>query len=134
MSQLLRLISTNEITMLKDIDNIITINKNGKFKYFHIPTLEIMGISNFISKLEDETFYVFIPAITMFAKDNDPHLILSKQILVSNNSSAKTIFDYLNSQLNKARFDFGAQNLEEGCYFHLILKYKKVTLDFSKLP
>jgi hypothetical protein len=31
MSQLLRLISTNEITLLKDMDNLITINKKGKW-------------------------------------------------------------------------------------------------------
>ncbi len=69
----------------------------------------------------------------MFGKDNDPQIILSKQILLSNNSSPKVIHDYLNYKLEFAIQDFGINNLDNGNYFHLILKYKKVTFDFNKL-
>ena len=70
----------------------------------------------------------------MFAKDNDPHIILSKQILVTNNSSSKVIHDYLNSKLDQAIIDFGLTNLEDENRFQFIFKYKKVTLDLLKLP
>jgi hypothetical protein len=41
---------------------------------------------------------------------------------------------HLNTKMAQAIMDFGLTNLEDGNYFQLILKYKKVTLDFSKLP
>ena len=133
MTQFVKIISTNEITMLKDIDNLITINKNGKFKYQYIPCLQIREILDFISKLDNDSFYTIIPIISMFGKDNDPQIILSKQILVSNNSSATLIYNFLNNKLEFAIQDFGVNNLDNGNYFHLIFKYKKVVLDFSKL-
>lgn len=117
------MISTNEITMLKDLNNLIDINKGGKFKYCYNPNMELSGIINFISKLEDNSIYFIIPTISRFAKDNDPHIILSKQILVSNNSSSKLIHDYLNIKLDQAIIDFGLVNIENGDYFQLIIKY-----------
>lgn len=134
MIQLLNIISTNEITMLKDINNLISINKTGQFKFCYIPYLEIVGLINFISKLEKDSIYTIIPVISMFGKESDPQIILSKQILVTNNSSSKVIHDYLNYKLEFAIQDFGINNLDNGNYFHLILKYKKVNFDFSKLP
>jgi hypothetical protein len=134
MKQFLNLISSNDITMLKDIDNNIKINKIGQFKHFYIPNMEIVGINKFISRLEPDSVYIIIPIISMFAKDNDPIIILSKQILVSNNSSSKVIHEYLDAKLERAMLDFGAVNLEGSNYFQLIFKYKKVTFDFSKLP
>lgn len=133
MTQLLRMISTNEITMLKDINNLISINKSGQFKFCYIPSLEIVGLINFISKLDKDSIYTVIPIISMLGKESDPQIILSKQILVSNNSSSKVIHDYLNYKLEFAIQDFGINNLDNGNYFHLILKYKKVTFDFNKL-
>jgi hypothetical protein len=119
MLQMLQTISTNEITMLKDINNLI--NKKGKFGYFYVPFLEISGIIDFISKLEGNSIYTIIPLISMFAKDNDPHIILSKQILVTNNSSSKVIHEYLNLKLEFAIRDFGVTNLDNGNYYYLIL-------------
>lgn len=92
MIQLLNIISTNEITMLKDINNLISLNKTGQFCY--IPSLEIVGLINFISKLEKDSIYTVIPVISMFGKENEPQITLSKQILVSNNSSSKLIHDF----------------------------------------
>jgi hypothetical protein len=132
MTQLLKMISTNEITMLKDINNLINIDKKGKFTYCYIPNMERMGIINFLAKLENDSYYTIIPIITMSAKDNDAHIILSKQILVSNYSNSKLIHDYLNTKLDQAICDFGCTNLDNNSYY-LIFKYKKVTLDFSKL-
>jgi hypothetical protein len=78
-------------------------------------------------------FYIIIPLISMYAKDNDPHIILSKQILVSNYSSSKVIYDYINFKLDQAIVDFGINNVENGNYYYLIFKYKKITLDLSRL-
>ena len=133
MNQLIKIISTNEITMLKDINNLISINKNGQFKYRYIPSLQITGLIDFISKLDNDSIYTIIPIISMLGNDDNPQIILSKQILVSNNSSSKVIHDFLMNKLEFAIQDFGICNLEKGNYFHLILKYKKVTFDFSKL-
>jgi len=96
--------------------------------------MELRGIQNFITKLELDNVYTVIPILSMFAKINDPHIILSKQILVSNNSSSKLIHEYLDFKLNQAIIDFGAVNLDGSNYFQLIFKYKKVTFDLSKLP
>jgi|ERR1700677_116385 hypothetical protein len=134
MTQILNLISTREITMLKDIDTTIKINKIGKFNHFYIPNMEIRGINNFISKLEVDSVYSVIPFVSMLGRANDPYIVLSKQILISNNSSSKVIQDYLDYKLNHAIQDFGLMNLDGSNYFQLIFKYKKVTLDFSNLP
>src|SRR6266581_717100 len=120
MTQLLSTISTNGITMLKDVNALIEVNKAGKFKYCYIPNMKIIGIVDFINKLEDDSIYVMIPIISTFGRDNDPHITLSKQILISNNSSSKTIYDYLSYQLDKAILDFGITNLDTKDYFQLI--------------
>ena len=134
MTQLLQLISTKEITMLKDIDHLIKINKIGKFKHYYISNMQPLGIKNFISKLEDDTIYTVIPIISMFGKTEDPYIILSKQILVSRNSSPKLIHEYLNSKLDQTILEFGSICLDGGNNFQLIFKYKKITLDFDTLP
>jgi hypothetical protein len=134
MTQILQIISNKKFTMLKEIDHMVDIDKRGKLKYFYVPNMEIRGINNFIFRLQPETIYIIIPVISMFAKDNDPHIILSKQILVTNNSSSKVIHDYLNSKLDQAIIDFGLTNLEDENRFQFIFKYKKVTLDLLKLP
>jgi hypothetical protein len=61
------------------------------------------------------------------------NIILSKQILISKNSSAKVIPDFLINKLDCAINDFGMTNLDNNCHFYLIFKYKKVNFDFSKL-
>ena len=120
MKQFLNLISTKEITLLKYIDTSVKINKQGQFKHFYIPNMEFIGISKFISRLDEDSIYIIIPMITMYAKDNDPIIILSKQFLVSNNSSPRLIHDYLVSKLEVAINDFGAVNLDDSNYFQLI--------------
>jgi hypothetical protein len=120
--------------MLKDIDHIININKKGKFKYYYINNMEISSIDIFIKRLHEDNIYTIIPLISMFGKDLEPHLILSKSILLTNNSSTKLLFNYLNAKLDQAILDYGLSNIEDGIPFHLIFKYKKITLDLTKLP
>jgi hypothetical protein len=133
LSQLLHLISTKEVTLLKELNKLININKQGKFYFKNIPSFQIIHILNFINKLEDNSIYTIIPMISMFGKDDDPYIIISKQILVSKQSSPLLIHDFLYDKMELAIQDFGINNLDQGNHFYLIFKYKKVTLDFSKL-
>lgn len=134
MKKLFKLISTKEITLLKHIDPLITINKFGKFRHFCTPKMELINITNFISKLDDKTFYTVIPIITMSGKTDDPYIILSKQILITKKSSPQVIHEYLKSKLEQTIIGFGSVSLDSGNNFQLSFKYKKVTLDFSRLP
>jgi hypothetical protein len=64
--------------LLKDVNNLINIDKSGKFKYYYISCLEQRGIIDFIYKLDVDSFYIVIPMLSIFARDNDAHIILSK--------------------------------------------------------
>jgi hypothetical protein len=134
MNNFLSKISTNEITLLKDINYLIDINKIGKFNYYYISNLEFTGINAFIKRLHTETVYVIIPLISMTGRDMVPHIILSKSFLLTNESSTDLVQDYLNQQLDKVISDFGLSNLENGKTFQLVFKYKSVILDLTKVP
>jgi|ERR1700677_219067 hypothetical protein len=92
---LLKSTSNTKITFLSDVKTDIKIDKRGKFNYFYIPFSEARGIAEFISKL-DNNFYTVIPFLSVNGRNDDPHLILSRQILITRDSSAKVIHDYLN--------------------------------------
>jgi len=57
-TKLFDLISTREITLLKDLDNRIIFNKCGKFLYYKYLELNISNISKILGKLEDNKFIV----------------------------------------------------------------------------
>jgi hypothetical protein len=63
-----------------------------------------------------------------------PHIILSKSILLTKNSSTKIVHDYLNKQLDQVILDFCLTNLDNGNKFQLNFKYKRVSIDLSKIP
>jgi hypothetical protein len=125
--ELLKRISITNITLLKDVNKHIQINKNGKFNYFYIPNLDYNKIIEFIENLEDDSFYTVIPILSMHGKDGDPHIILSKQILVSSFSNPNLINHYLIRQLDKTLIDFDF-NLDNK-FHYLIFKYKKVEIN-----
>jgi hypothetical protein len=95
MAQLLKLISINNITLLKDLDTHVYINKDGKFYYKDIPSLQLMSIINFINKLEDDQIYTIIPLVSTFGTNNDPHIVINKQILITKYSSPQLIHNFL---------------------------------------
>jgi hypothetical protein len=131
MNNIYNIISNKKITLLKELDIMIDINKTGKFNYYYISNMEIIEINNFIKRLHSESVYIIIPLISMFGKDIEPHIILSKSILLTSNSSTQRISDYLNKQLDQAIIDFGMTDLGK---FKLIFKYKKIEIDLSKIP
>jgi hypothetical protein len=105
--ELLKRISINNISFLKDINKNIQINKNGKFKYLYINKYDFNKIIEFIENLEDNSIYTVIPIISIYGNDEDPHLILSKQILLSYYSNPNIINKYLIKQLDKTVEEFG---------------------------
>lgn len=105
-------ISKHKITLLKDLNHRIEIDARGKFKYFYIPCFDFKGICNFIENLDNE-FYTLIPILSMDGKDDDPQIILSKQILVSSYSNPKIVDDFLNKQLDIAINDFEISSLNK---------------------
>lgn len=124
--ELLKRISNSNITLLKDVNKQIQINKNGKFKYYYLPFFDFNKIIEFIDNLENNYLYTIIPLIFLYGRDEDPHIILSKQILISSFSNPRIINDYLIKQLEKIVDDFGI-NLENKFYY-LIFKYKKIEI------
>jgi len=66
--------------------------------------------------------------ISIFGKDEEPYLILSKQILVTRYSNHITINNFINKQLDQALIDFNF-NLDNKFHF-LILKFKKINVLF----
>jgi hypothetical protein len=121
--ELLKRISISEINFLLDVNKHIDIDKRGKFNYFYIPNFEVEGINRFIAKLDDTSLYTIIPLISMHGKDGAPHIILSKQILISKFSKTEIINEFLLKQLDVATSDF---ELNLNSFHYLIFKYKKI--------
>jgi hypothetical protein len=134
MNKFLLSISKYEITMLKNINYIIDIDKKGHFKLYYFYNMELKSIYNFIDRLHTKGIYTIIPVISMSAKDEDPQIILSNSILLTKYSSPEVVQDFLTTQLNKAILDFGITNLEDGKRFYLIFKFKRVKIDLTKIP
>jgi len=125
--ELIKRISTDKITFLSDVNKHINTDKRGKFKYFYIPYFDEKGVVDFISKLDHNSVYTIIPLISIYGKNEDPHIILSKQILISNYSNPPIVSDFLFKQLEIANNDF-AFNFEDN-FHYLIFKYKKIIID-----
>lgn len=123
---LLKSTSTTRIALLMDVKPSIQIDKRGKFKHFYIPFLNRNGINNFISSLDDSNFYTVIPLISMYGRDEHPHIILSKQILLSAYSNPNIVSEYLDKQLDIAIDDFDFKFKDK--FHYLIFKYKKIIL------
>jgi hypothetical protein len=103
------------------------------FNYKNIPYFQQIHILNFINRLDDNSIYTIIPLISIFGKDDDPYIIISKQILVGKFSSSEVIYDHLYDRMLIAIQQFGINNLENGNKFYLVFKYKKIYLDFNRL-
>lgn len=124
--ELLKNTSNKAINLLKDVGRHVHFDKRGKFKYFYIPFFDIKGIEKFILNLEAESLYTVIPVLSFYGKNEDPHLILSEQILITNYSNHKLISDFLKEKLDTAINDFEGLPLDK--FHYLIFKYKKITI------
>lgn len=109
------------------MDKSINVDKSGKCYYIRFFKIDLDQITNFIYNLEDNEIYLINPRIFIRSTYIDLYLCLSRQFLVSNKSNPLLIFNYLNIQLEKAKFEFG---IEFNNGFNLIFKYKKVSIDY----
>lgn len=111
-------VSTKNITLLKDFENAqdLRFNKKGRYNYNIINRsheLNNKHIYMFLQQLVGKRVYVIIPLLSVNNTPEEPYVILSKQILMSNNSNEKIITDYLNERIN--------------LFFHVNHMYQKIT-------
>jgi hypothetical protein len=79
-------------------------------------------IAEFLYYLDNNEMYIVIPLITVSRKMDDPHLILSRQFFVANNSNPIMIQNYLGEQMSKASDQFN-MNLDDYTSF---FKFRKI--------
>jgi hypothetical protein len=129
-------ISTKEITLLKDLDNKIVIIKDGKYlfesnncSYETFLELHHNKIHKILNDLDDKKVYILIPFISINNRPDEPIIILSQQILVTNYSNSLLITNYINQKIDKSFALFNIYNLEK---FNIVLKYKQVEFKFKE--
>ena len=127
--KMFEIISTKEITYLKDLDNRIRINKYGKFNYYKLNELSNSKIWNFLSDLEGNKVYTLILFLSKNDRPDEPYIILSQQLLVTSNSNSYLIYDYINSKFDETTILYNISVLED---FLLIFKFKQVKIEFNE--
>lgn len=125
--ELLKSTSNTKIAFLRDVKKTIKIDKRGRFNHFYLHLFDIKGIEMFILNLNKNNFYTLIPLITKYGKSEDPHIILSNQILVTAYSNPEIIYDFLEKQIEIVINDFEISNLND--FHYLIFKYKKIVIE-----
>lgn len=126
--KLFELISTKEITYLKDVKKSIDINCYGEFKHFKIFRTQIEDIKNFLFNLDENKIYTVIPLISVNCRIDDPYLILSRQILVTKFSNPVIIHNLICEKLDISTEQFGIVDLQ---FFFTLLKYKPIEINFD---
>lgn len=128
-NKLFSLISTTEISFLKDLDKKILISKKGKFYYESFLELSNDNISRFLLELDDTKVYTLIPFISINNRSDEPYLILSQQILVTSYSNSLNITNYISRKIEQSFYLF---NIDELQTFNIIIKYKQIEFNFKK--
>ena len=126
---LFNLISTKEITLLKDLDRKMWITKKSKFEHTVFAELYDNSIFKFLCSLEHEKFYILIPMLSINNKIDEPYIILSRQILITRYSDELLITNYINRKIYQSFDLFEINKLEK---FHIVLKYKQVSFNFNE--
>jgi hypothetical protein len=67
------------------------------------------------------------PYFSKYGKVEDPHIILSKQLLITHYSNPKVISEFLAAQLHISMNDFEFDSLDK--FHYLIFKYKKIVIE-----
>jgi len=122
------IISTKDITYLKDLDKRIKLNKYGKFNYWKIYELNNSKIWQFLYELEDNKVYTLIPFISRNNRPDEPYIILSQQILITSNSSSLLLTNYIDDKIKDVINLYNIKDLEGV----LIFKYKKVEIKIEE--
>jgi hypothetical protein len=122
------LISIKEITFLKEMDQRIHFNKFGKY-YYHNLEFGYNNVGKFLNQLENKNIYVIIPIISRNNRPDQPYIILSQQLLVTNTSSALLIAKYINTKFNEMIELYGISDSDN---LQLVFKYKQVKIKFNE--
>lgn len=128
-TKMFEIISTKEITYLKDLDKRIKINKFGRYNYWRIYEIRNYKVWSFLNELEDNKVYILIPYISANDRRDEPFIVLSQQILITSNSNSLLINDYIN---NKILNTVNLYNITE-LNGVLLFKYKSVKIEFHNL-
>jgi len=127
-TKMFEIISTKEITYLKDLDKRIKLNKYGKFNYWRIYEIRNYKIWSFLNELEDNKVYTLIPYISANDRKDEPIIVLSQQILITSNSNSLLINDYINNKIIETKYLYNITELEGV----LIFKFKEVKINFEE--
>lgn len=127
--KMFEIISTKEITYLKDLDKRININKYGKYYYYKIYEFNNSNIWNFLNELDENKIYILIPFISANNRPDEPYIILSQQILITNNSNSLLISEYINNKIIDTINLYKITNIDE---VKIIFKFKPVKINFNE--
>jgi hypothetical protein len=132
--EMVKHISTKNISLLCDLDKRIQIVKEGKFSYWkcqdtkYESDLHSTSVYRYLNELEDGKIYTFIPFISVNNRPDEPYIILSQQILVTRKSSSQIIALYLNRKIKTAINLYDIHNLEG---FYVTFKYKEIDIKWD---
>jgi hypothetical protein len=108
--EMVKHISTKNISLLCDLDKRIQIVKEGKFSYWkcqdtkYESDLHSTSVYRYLNELEEDKIYTFIPFISVNNRPDEPYIILSQQILVTRKSLRKNIDHHQTSSKNNFYF------------------------------
>jgi hypothetical protein len=125
----LKLITKDEISLLKEINRSVNVDKNNRYKFLLIPQFDKRLFAPFIDSLKEDRLYTVFPIISINALINEPHLALSETILITKYSNWEVLYNYINDKFLISQNQF---TINEN-YFYLILKYKEVSLNFNDI-
>jgi hypothetical protein len=100
-------ISRYDITFLKDVNKSINFSLKREFKYRTIGRPDSKDISDFILSLEPNYVFTVIPIVSATCIVNDPKLVLSRQILLTNCSNNSIVEHFLFCRLELSQQQFG---------------------------
>ena len=122
------LISVSEITFLKEMDKRIYINKFGKFFYLNLDST-YNQIWRFLIRLDAKKVYIVIPMLSKNNRPDQPYIILSEQILITNESNAFIIAKFIGDKIDEVIELYGINDPDN---LNLIFKYKQVEVNFKE--
>jgi hypothetical protein len=127
--ELFRLISTKEITLLKDLDRKIWISKKSKFNHTTFQELNYNNVYDFLCSLEHERFYILIPILSVNNCIDEPYVILSRQILITRYSNEQLLINFIRHKIFSLFNLFDINELEK---FHIVFKYREINFEIDK--
>lgn len=124
----------NKLVFLADIENQLNVDKTAKFNYNtnivsqHSIPKEL--VYNFLLSLNDNEIYLVDTILSKDGKYSNAYISLSRQFIITKDSSDIMISNYLNEQLENFEWDF---EINLNIVYKLIFKYKKILITQRKM-